>query len=145
MTPPESALALMTARREDGSFAIDALATDGGGIPRNWMVERGLALIRIGAFEIGDYVRKASWTPARMLGLPQKGQLGVGADADVTVLDLDRGVATMSFAGGRPLMIDGVAVADGGTLLVTEAGEAAGRASGVGYEVVDPQRALMYQ
>jgi amidohydrolase family protein len=145
VTPPESALALMTAKRADGSWAIDALATDGGGIPRNWMVERGLALVRVGAFEIADYVQKASWTPARMLGLPRKGQLGVGADADVTVLDLERGIATMSFAGGRPLMIDGVPVADGGTLLVTEAGEAAGRASGVGYEVVDPRESLMYQ
>lgn len=145
VTPPESALALMTARREDGSFAIDALATDGGGIPRNWMVERGLALVRVGAFEISDYVQKASWAPARMLGLARKGQLGVGADADVTVLDLERGVATMSFAGGEPLMIDGVAVGSGGTLLVTEAGEAAGRASGVGYEVVDPREALIYR
>ena len=144
VTPPESALALMTARRADGSSAVDALATDGGGIPRNWMVERGLALVRIGAMTLGDYVRKASATPAGMLGLPRKGQLGVGADADVTVLDLERGVATMSLVAGEPIMIDGESVASGGTLLVTEAGEAAGRASGLEVEVADPRASAMY-
>jgi len=144
VTPPESALALMIARRADGSFAVDALATDGGGIPRNWMVERGLALVRIGAMTLEDYVRKASAAPARMLGLPRKGQLGVGADADITVLDLDRGVATMSLVSGEPIMIDGESVASGGTLLVTEAGEATARASGLGVEVVDPREAAMY-
>ncbi len=144
VTPPESALALMTARRADGSFAVDALATDGGGIPRNWMVERGLALVRIGAMTLEDYVRKASATPARMLGLPRKGQLGVGADADVTVLDLERGVATMSLVAGAPIMIGGESIASGGTLLVTEAGEAAARAAGLATEVVDPRQAAMY-
>jgi len=144
VTPPESALALMTARRSDGSFVVDALSTDGGGIPRDWMVERGLALVRIGAMTLSDYVRKASATPARMLGLPRKGQLGIGADADVTVLDLERGVATMNLVAGQPIMVDGECVASGGTLLVTKAGEAATRASGLGVEVVDPREAAMY-
>jgi len=144
VTPPESALALMTARHANGSFAVDALATDGGGIPRNWMVERGLALVRIGAMTLEDYVRKASATPAAMMGLLTKGQIGVGADADITVLDLERGVATMSLVAGQPIMIDGESVASGGTLLVTEAGEGHARTSRLGVEVVDPRQARMY-
>jgi predicted amidohydrolase len=145
VTPAESALALMVARHDDGEFIVDALSTDGGGIPRNWMVERGLALVRLGALSLDDYVRKASLNPARMLGLASKGQIGVGADADITVLDLDRGVATMSLVRGRPIMIDGEVVADGGTLLVTEAGVQAASRSGLDHEVVDPTDAAMYQ
>jgi cytosine/adenosine deaminase-related metal-dependent hydrolase len=145
VTPAESAVALMMARHEDGEFVIDALATDGGGIPRNWMVERGLAMVRLGAITLADYVRKASLNPARMLGLDRKGQLGVGADADVTVLDLDRGTATMALAGGRPIMVDGEVVGERGTLLVTAAGEQAALAAGLKAEVVDPARASMYR
>jgi len=144
VTPPESALALMLARRADGAFAVDALATDGGGIPRNWMVERGLALVRAGAMTLADYVRKASLNPARMLGLDRKGHLGAGADADVTVLDLERGVATLSLVRGRAIMVDGHVVGSGGTLLLTEAGARAAAASGLEYEVADPRRSSMY-
>jgi len=108
-------------------------------------LERGLALVRLGALSLDDYVRKASLNPARMLGLASKGQIGVGADADITVLDLDRGVATMSLVRGRPIMIDGEVVADGGTLLVTEAGVQAASRSGLDHEVVDPTDAAMYQ
>ncbi len=164
VTPPESALALTVARDADsgtashgtpcddgamdgamGGFVVSALATDGGSIPRNWMVERGLALVRVGAWTLSDYVRKASHNPALMLGLPRKGHLGVGADADITLLDLARGVATRSLAGGEEIMVDGVVSGSGGTLLVTEAGAAAGLASGLRSEVVDPSEAAMYR
>lgn len=145
VTPPETAVSLMLARHEDGEFVVDALSTDGGGIPRNWLVERGLALVRLGALSVADYVRKASLTPARMLGLDRKGHLGVGADADMTVLDLERGRATMSLVAGAPIMVDGQVVGSGGTLLVTAAGEAAARASGLSHEVVDPSKGLMYR
>ena len=144
VTPPESAVTLMLARHDDGEFIVDALSTDGGGIPRNWMVERGLALVRLGALSLADYVRKASLNPARMLGLERKGHLGEGADADVTVLDLDRGRATMSLVAGLPIMVDGEVTGSGGTLLVTEAGRAAARDSGLAHEVVDVSKAAMY-
>ena len=153
VTPAESALALSVARAEPtdpvadewGGFAVTALATDGGSIPRNWMVERGLALVRAGAWTLSDYVRKASHNPALMLGLYDRGHLGVGAAADVTLLDLERGVATRSLVRGEEIMIDGVATATGGTLLVTEAGSQAARHSGLRYEIVDPSKAAMYK
>jgi imidazolonepropionase-like amidohydrolase len=153
VTPPESALALTVAREAaneadadgPGGFAITALATDGGSIPRNWMVERGLALVRAGAWTLSDYVRKVSRNPARMLGLNDRGHLGVGAAADVTLLDLERGVATRSLVRGREIMIDGAAVGSGGTLLVTEAGRTAAHRSGLDHEVIDPSNAAMYR
>ncbi len=144
VTPAEAAVALMMARHDDGEFIVDALATDGGGIPRNWMVDRGLAMVRLGAITLGDYVCRASLRPAAMMGLDRKGHLGVGADADVTALDLDRGIATMSLVAGQPVMIDGEVVGESGTLLVTEAGVDAARSGGVEHEVVDPSNAAMY-
>jgi predicted amidohydrolase len=59
-----------------------------------------------------------------MLGLASKGHLGPGADADVTVLDLERGRAVMSLVAGEVVMVDGVPVGSGGTILTTSEGEA---------------------
>ena len=72
-----------------------------------------------------------------MMGLPDKGHLAPGADADVTVLDLDRGVATMSLVAGQ-------VVGSGGTLLALPEGEEAARASGLGHRVMDLSRSLLY-
>ena len=143
--PPETAFTLAVVKEPDGAFSIDAISTDGGGIPRNFLVDRGLALVRFGGLSLSEYVGKASLNPARMMGLPRKGHLGVGADADITVLDLDRGLATRSFVAGRPVMVEGEAVASGGRLLCTEAGRASAAARGVAVEVVDPREAAMYR
>lgn len=145
VTPAESALVLSLARSDGGDFAIEALATDGGAIPRNYMVERGLALVRLGALTLADYVRKASLAPARMLALPGKGQLGVGADADITVLDIDRGCAVTSLVAGDPIMVDGTVVGRGGVLLTTEAGAETVRRAKLRHQIVDPAGSLMYQ
>jgi hypothetical protein len=145
VTPAESALVLSLARDDDGDFAIEALATDGGAIPRNYLVERGLALVRLGALTLADYVRKASLEPARMLALPQKGRLGVGADADISVLDLERGRAVASLVAGEPIMIEGTVVGSGGVLLITETGTEAARRAKLPVQVVEPAAALLYQ
>jgi predicted amidohydrolase len=109
------------------------------------MVERGLALVRLGALTLADYVRKASLEPARMLALPGKGQLGVGADADITVLDLERGCAVVSLVAGDPIMVEGRVVGSGGVLLTTEAGAEIARRAKLRYQVVDPAGGLMYR
>ena len=145
VTPAESALVLSLARDDDGDFVIEALATDGGAIPRNYMVERGLALVRLGALTLADYVRKVSLDPARMLALPRKGQLGPGADADITVLDIESGRAVASFVAGEPIMVDGIVVGNGGVLLTTETGTKAAQQAGLRYQVVDTAGSLMYQ
>jgi hypothetical protein len=44
VNPPEPRLRLATAKRPSGEFVVDCISTDGGGIPRNVIVEMGLAL-----------------------------------------------------------------------------------------------------
>lgn len=45
-------------------------------------------LVKPGILSVEELVRKMSWYPARILGL-SKGHLGIGADADITVVDPD--------------------------------------------------------
>jgi dihydroorotase-like cyclic amidohydrolase len=98
---PAAAIALAIARTADGSFAIPALGTDGGGIPRNTTLEQGLALVCFGALSLADLVTKACVNPAQMLGLPTKGHLGTGADADLIVVDPLTGRAEWVLANGQ--------------------------------------------
>ncbi|MDI6771434.1 MAG: amidohydrolase family protein [bacterium] len=140
-----SAILLATARRSGplvggshvgGPFAINALSTDGGAIPRNFLVRHGLMLVQMGAWTLRDFVVKSSLNPARVLGIPTKGHLGVGADADVTVVDLEAGRARWSLARGRVVLAEGRVEGRGGILLVSPAGEGAARSRGLTHEVM---------
>ncbi len=142
---PTSQFILATARRPDGRYVVDALSTDGGGIPRNVTVERGLALVALGGLALDDFVRKACTNPARMLGLDRKGHLGVGADADAVLVDPERRRVRAAFAGGRPIMMDGLVIGSGGGVVTTEAGRAAVAAAGLPVEVIDLQASALYQ
>lgn len=135
--PPEPRLRLVTATRSDGRFVVDALATDGGGIPRNDIVARGLALVHLDALSIDGFVRKASLHPARVLGLRGKGHLGVGADADITVLDLERRRPVLTYAHGQRLLDGEDVVGRGGRLITTPIGKAAVLAAGLDALVVE--------
>lgn len=108
VNPPEPRIHLVTAKRPDGAFGIDALATDGGGLPRNDIVQRGLPLVRMTALSLADFVWKSSVVPAHILGLADKGHLAPGADGDVTVLDMERLCPVLAYAGGMRIMEDGV-------------------------------------
>ena len=138
VNPPEPRLHLATAKRSSGAFAVDCLATDGGGIPRNETVENGLALVRLGALTIDEFALKASTNPARILALADKGHLGVGADADVTVLDVVRLRPVMSFANGRPVLRDGEVVGSGTRMITTPAGTDYVHQAGLDTLIVDP-------
>jgi formylmethanofuran dehydrogenase subunit A len=76
----------------------------------------------MGAWTLRDFVVKASLSPARMLGLPAKGHLGAGADADVTVVDLAAGQATWSVAAGRVVLADGQVTGRSGQLMISSQG-----------------------
>jgi hypothetical protein len=134
---PAAAIGLATARR-DGQFVIPALSTDGGAIPRNVTIEKGLALVRFEAFSTEEFVQKASLTPARLLGLGNKGQLGEGADADIAIVDPDAAKAEAVIAGGQVIFRDGEVVGRGGDLITTERGAAAVGRQGVGAVTVAP-------
>ena len=73
----------------------------GGSTPRNVAVESGLCLVRYQALTFQEFIYKMSIRGAEMLGLKDKGHLGIGADADITVLDMVRGKPVMAIVGGK--------------------------------------------
>jgi len=130
--PPEPPFRMATAKRPNGKFAVDCISTDaGGGIPRNVIVEMGLCLVSLQAMTLADFVRKTSTNPAKILGLTGKGHLSVGADADITVLDVPCRRAYMSLGNGKVIMYRGHVVGRGGQMITTTAGEAAVKAAGL--------------
>ena len=135
--PSEPRLRLATAKDNQGKFIIDALATDGGGIPRNVIVKMGLALVKLEAWTLEDFVEKSSFAPSRALGLSCKGHLGIGTDADITVLDLECCYPKMSFVAGELIMREGVVVGRGTRLITTPLGTENARSASVAGPVVD--------
>jgi len=141
---PQSAMLLTSAKDDDGDFVVDAVASDGGSHPRNINIESTMALVRFGALTPLEMATKLSYNPSRMFGLLNKGHLGEGADADITIVDPGRGAATHTFVAGNPVLADGEIVATGGTLLVTDEGAEATSSSGQRHEVVDLTRSKLY-
>jgi predicted amidohydrolase len=145
VNPPEPRLRLTTAKRPDGEFVVDCISTDGGGIPRNVIVEMGLALVHLQALTLGEFVRKTSTNPARILDLANKGRLAVGSDADITVLDLAARQAILSLANGAVIMVRGYVCGRGGRMITTAAGREAVEAAGLRPIVVDVGRGGFYR
>tara|TARA_B100000809_G_C15095156_1_gene514723 strand:+ start:175 stop:1599 length:1425 start_codon:yes stop_codon:yes gene_type:complete len=141
---PASAFKLATAKNSNGEFIVDAVSTDGGSHPRNVAIQSTMALVKFRALSRLDMANKLSLTPARMLGLQDKGHFTEGADADITVLDPSINEPVMSFVAGEPIMINGQVVGSGGRLMVTPQGEAAARESGLLYQVLDLSQSKLY-
>lgn len=137
---------LATAKMEgSGEFVVDAISTDGGAIPRNVQLERGAALVRLGALTWPELVRKLTLNPARMFGFERKGALAEGFDGDVTVADPVTGRAYLGISRGQVIMIDGVVVGKGGHLLAaTQEGAAKAKELGLSSETVDLGKSLFY-
>ena len=117
MNPWQAMLPVALARRKDGDFVVDAFATDGGSLPRNETVLRGLSLVELGALSLEEFIRKSSYVPSRILCLSNKGHLAEGADADITVVDLSRRQAIMTIVGGQICMIHGHVLGQGGCFI----------------------------
>jgi hypothetical protein len=137
VNPFISRVRLATARGPQG-FTVAALATDGGVLPRNVMVSAGLELVSLGGWTPADFVEKTSTAAARALGLTGKGHLGVGADADVTVIDPSRRAANLTIAGGHVVARHGTVLGRGTTVLTTEEGERRVSAAGCTTRRFDP-------
>ncbi len=143
---PAATFLCATEKTDDGSFVVDAISTDGGAIPRNVALVRGLALVRYGALTLAELARKVSWAPAKMFGLAGKGHLGEGADADITVVDLKTGEPYMAFSRGHLLMLQGVVVGeeDECRILTTERGTEAVQNLGLSPVPVDLEQSQLY-
>jgi cytosine/adenosine deaminase-related metal-dependent hydrolase len=145
VNPPEPRLRLATAKRPGGEFVVDCISTDGGGIPRNVIVEMGLGLVNLQALSLAEFVRKTSANPARILGLTNKGCLAVGSDADITVLDLAARKAVLTLANGVAIMVRGYVCGRGGRMITTAAGREAVEAAGLSPIVVDVGKGGFYR
>lgn len=145
VNPPEPRVRLAAARRPDGRFVVDAISTDGGGIPRNVILGMGLSLVKLGVLTMGDFVQKISYNPAQILGLKNKGHLRPGADADITVFDYTAQKPVMTMVDGRFAMYHGLIVGKGSSIITTERGVQAVRAQGLRAVVVDPAESALYQ
>lgn len=124
VNPPEPRIRLATAKNESDEFIVDCISTDGGGIPRNSIVQMGLGLVRIEALDMDEFVIKTSRNPAKILGLENKGHLAVGADADITVVDLERQRPYMSLGNGQLISYRGHVCGKGTHMITTPAGKA---------------------
>ncbi|MGI6359215.1 MAG: amidohydrolase family protein [Bacillota bacterium] len=145
VNPPEPRIRLATAKRDSGQFVVDCISTDGGGIPRNVIVDMGLALVKLQALSMRDFVQKTSVNPARILGLTNKGHFQPGADADISVLHLNSQQAYLSLVGGKVIMYRGYVCGSGSQVITAQAGAAYVRERGLTPIVVDLANSAFYQ
>jgi hypothetical protein len=134
-----------TEKDEKDRFIVTALSTDGGGIPRNFLLSHGLSLVRFEAWTLLDFVQKCCWAPARMLGLPKKGHLSPGADGDLVVADPHSHEALLTVAGGKVIMVNGMVLGSGGTIVTTGRGLKALEEKGIAAEAADLEGSLFYR
>lgn len=142
INPPLPRIALAQAKRDDGSFVVDAISTDGGCIPRNVILSQGLSLVKLDILSLSEFAQKTSLNPARMLRLENKGHLSINADADITVYNLETQTPVASFIGGRKVLFNGELVSKGATVICTEHGKNAIEARGMKAIVVDPGKQI---
>lgn len=144
VNPPEPRIRLAAAKRENGDFVVDAISTDGGGIPRNVIISMGLALVKIQALTMKEFVKKTSYTPSRILGLLNKGHFSLGADADITVMNLGNQQAVLSLVNGKPIMYNGFVCGKGSRIITTANGAGYIREKGLEPIVVDLDKSSFY-
>lgn len=123
VTPASTRFLLATAKNREGKFIVDAISTDGGGIPRNFILSKGLALVHMDAISLIEFTAKTSYFPAQILGLKRKGSISPGFDADITVVDFESRRPVMSFVMGEPLMVNGIVVKSEPTFITTRRGK----------------------
>lgn len=140
VNPPLPRIMLAEAKRPEGDFVVDCLSTDGGCLPRNVLVEKGLGLVFLDVITLNEFILKTSWNPSRMLRLPNKGSLGIGMDADITVLDVESRTPVATIVGGNIVMFKGLVCGSGTTIICTSQGEDALKRRGIKTYLADPSQ-----
>ena len=140
-----AALAFASEKNAKGDFIVEAISSDGGAVPRNFILSHGLALVDFGVLSIKEFVAKSSLLPARMFGFTKKGHFSVGADADIAVVDAGQAKAEIVLIGGKLSMASGIIIDRPGKVLTTGRGVASMKSCGVPHEVVDLKKSLFYK
>ncbi len=138
VNPPVARMALVSAKDDDDRFIVDAISTDGGCIPRNVLVSKGMPLVKLDILSLNEYIIKASYNPSRLLRLKNKGHLSIGADADITIIDYNLDKAVASFVDGKLIMYEGLVVGRGANIICTKKGEKSIKAEGLKSIIVEP-------
>ena len=79
-----------------------------------------------------------------MFGMMNKGHLGPGADADITVLDFETQKTVLTMGRGNIIFLKDFILGSGGTLLITEKGRERIDALGINRQIIDVTSGLMY-
>jgi len=140
----ESALTCAIAKKDKHSFIVDAISSDGGAIPRNFILSYGLALVHFGALTLKELILKVSYNPARLFGLTNKGQLSPGSDGDIAILDPNTGRVHMTIINGDFAMIGGIPLTKPGRILTTIRGAGMVSKAGVPYEIIDIRKSIYF-
>lgn len=80
-------LIVASGKRKNGKFTVNAFSTDGGVVPRNVTLYKGLTAVDAGVFTLSEFVEKSSRAGAKILGLTGKGVIAPGFDADIIIAD----------------------------------------------------------
>ncbi len=134
VNPAVSRLMLQQAKRDDGSFVVDSMSTDGGCVPRNVIVPMGINLVKFGAITLSEFVQKSSIASARYLRLNDRGHFTEGACADITIIDYDRACAVETIVSGCVNMKNGVLFGQSMRFITSEKG--AENIANEGYESI---------
>jgi hypothetical protein len=137
-----SALVCALEKDQRGEFVIDAISSDGGAIPRNFILSYGVLLIKFGGLTFSEFVKKVAWTPSKMLGLENKGHLSPGADADIIVVNPENGDVEEVLSNGQVCMASGIVFNLPGKVLTTERGTNYLKQLDVPHEVVNLEKSL---
>ena len=107
-----------------GTVRMVSLGAEEGIADRQFMARLWRAGVAPGHIALEELAALLCWQPARLLGLPAKGRLQPGCDADLAVLDPEAPAPRDEQEGAQPGAAEGAA--DG-----TESGEATGRRGAV--------------
>lgn len=130
--------------RMDDDFTVTAISTDGGAIPRNSILDKGLLLVELGALTLNELSLKTSLNPAKMLGLHSKGLIKESYDADIIVVDKDTRKPVYTIIEGSIASKDGHLMDSKGKLLILKNAEDNIRKRNIDYQLIDLRESLLY-
>jgi hypothetical protein len=131
-------------RDQKGKFVVDALSSDGGVFPRNFILKYGFALLNFGALTIEDFVKKSSLQPAKILGLSNKGHFSPGADADIIVVDPKTFEVKMVIIGGKLSMAANSVIDAPGKIITTPKGIQNLKNKKIKFQTINFKKSLYY-
>lgn len=122
VNPALSRYYIATHKDEKDDFTVSAFSSDGGAIPRNEILYRGLSLCKFGSITLKEFAEKASYAGAKIMGLNKKGLVKEGYDADLIIVDYDRQITDTTIINGNIVYHKGIVQKYPSTFLTTEKG-----------------------